>query len=137
MTHDEILIEIDGAEVGIKNLESDLQLGTKKIKDLETKIDGTRTLKSQFASVVYYAKSKAKVVDFGLYVDSKKSIDSCENVLKTLFPHHADATKNKLSIIEALEMAKKHLQKLKDQEKAFGNVIRHDFRRSTRANKKG
>ena len=137
MTHDELLLEIDEVSVGIDNTLIELALTEKKVKDLEVKIDGTRTLKAQFSCIIHHAKTEAKIIDFATFVKAKASAASCEHMLKTLFAHHAEANKKKQATLEILEVAKKLLQKLKNQEGTLGKVIKHDFRRSTRANKKG
>lgn len=137
MTLDDLLIEIDENEATVSNADAELIVLQRTLKVLESKIDGTRTLKSQFASIVHHAKTEAKVVDFEIYCKSKKSLDSCEQMLHTLFQEYETISKKKTQALETKEIASKTLVTLKNQSKDFGKVIKREFRRSTGTDKKG
>jgi hypothetical protein len=141
MSHDEYLIKLDELETQFKNLKNDLHALVVLANVVKTNLGKLTLQEEHFAEALKYSREKAKVVELKVYQNTKQNLDECRlQAYNTKMEIASNMKKQQEAenFIKAIGDKIKSLKSLREEEeKDYGKLIHHDFRRDTGLTKKG
>lgn len=134
MTYDEYLLALDELQVAYSKQKDECATYDILIKAADLNV-GKLTMKLEhLTAALDFSKNKAKVVELRAFTEAKVSLDKCKQEVYLIKTDRLACLKKQKDAQNMLLHLEKQIKTFQENEKVYGKILHHDFRRDSGTN---